>query len=76
MSAPEDQQPAAPVLRIVRGAPDDLELAALVAVLSAASSTVAVEPPADTSDARWAAPERLQRTPVHPTGWWASALPR
>jgi acyl-CoA carboxylase epsilon subunit len=77
VSAPEEQAPAPPVLlRIVRGAPDDAQIAALVAVLSAASAQVApAQAPAATAS-QWAPPERLLRAPVHPSGWWASSLPR
>ena len=72
MSAEHQDRPA---LRIVRGDPSAEELAALVAVLAAASGTGQEEPaPAPRSD--WAPPARLLRTPVAPTGWWASALPR
>ena len=73
----DDVQPAGPpLLRIVSGDPSPDELAALVAVLAAAAGSVAEESPQPEPESRWAAPERLLRTPVAPTGWWASALPR
>ena len=76
MSARDDAAPT-PLLRVVRGEPDALELAALVAVISAAQAVAvneAPEPPPTPSS--WAPPERLLRPRVHPTGWWASSLPR
>jgi hypothetical protein len=64
-----------PALRIVRGDPSAEQLAALVAVLAAASG--AAEVPESTRDeSRWAPPDRLVRAPLAPGGWWASALPR
>ena len=63
-----------PVLRIVRGDPTDEELAALVTVLAAAGSA-AEGAPAAPPESQWAAPRRLVRRAVHPTGWWQSVLP-
>jgi hypothetical protein len=68
------EQPAAPALRIVRGDPAPEEVAALVAVLAAAGG--AGEAPGAAEPSHWAAPARLMRASVAPTGWWASALPR
>jgi hypothetical protein len=68
-------EPDRPVLRIVRGDPSDEELAALVAVLAAAGSA-AEGGPAGPPVSQWAAPGRLVRRAVHPTGWWESVLPR
>ena len=76
MSGPEQgPEQDRPVLRIVRGDPSDEELAALVAVLAAAGSDAEVAP-AGPSVSQWAAPVRLVRRAVHPTGWWESVLPR
>jgi hypothetical protein len=64
-----------PALRIVRGAPTEQEIAALVTVLAAAGAAaddVDPKPPGS----QWAAPHRLTRPVVTPSGWWASALPR
>jgi hypothetical protein len=65
-----------PVLRIVRGAPDDDEVAALAAVVAGlVSSAGRSTRPAPRS--RWADPSTLVRRPL-PTGpdaWWASGLP-
>jgi hypothetical protein len=63
-----------PALRIVRGNPTAEELAALVAVLAAASGGHSDGPPAAVP--QWAPPARLMRPAVAPTGWWESALPR
>jgi hypothetical protein len=64
-----------PALRIVRGDPTAEELAALVAVLAAASG--GAEPDGPTLPvSQWAPPARLMRPSVAPTGWWESALPR
>ncbi len=68
------ERPAPPALRIVRGDPEPEEVAALIAVLAAASGGVATQPPAG-EPSHWAAPARLMRPAVTPTGWWASALP-
>jgi hypothetical protein len=64
-----------PVLRVVHGAPTAEEIAALVAVLAAASGAAAEPQPAGPSS-QWAPPARLHRAPVAPTGWWESSLPR
>lgn len=64
-----------PTLRVMRGDPTPEELAALVAVLAAASGGEPVSgPPAPVS--QWAPPARLMRPAVAPTGWWESSLPR
>jgi Acyl-CoA carboxylase epsilon subunit len=64
-----------PTLRIVRGETTPEELAALVAVLAAASGGAAsTGSPVPVS--QWAPPARLLRPTVAPTGWWESALPR
>ena len=68
--------PAPTTLRVVRGEPDPLELAALVAVITAATSAVEEAPAEPPAESRWATPDRLLRPAVHPSGWWASALPR
>ncbi|MDD7939981.1 acyl-CoA carboxylase epsilon subunit [Actinomycetospora lutea] len=80
----EDEAPARPVLRIVRGEPDAAEIAALTAVLAAAGGggggggggDEAPDDPAPRSG--WARHVDLVRAPVHPGpgGWRASARPR
>jgi len=64
------------MLRIVHGTPSDEELAALTAVLAAASPHCATDPPPRGS--AWAAPAARLRRPLHPGpgAWRASALPR
>lgn len=76
MSDEEQDTPARPVLRIVRGDPSPEEAAALVAVLSAAGGGDALAPDAG-PPSRWARPADLVRAPVRPGpgGWRASAFP-
>ena len=74
----EEQAATPPLLRVISGNPSPAELAALIAVVAAASG------PEGTSDvaeagSQWAAPSRLHRGVVHPGpagSWWASGLPR
>jgi hypothetical protein len=63
-----------PLLRVVRGEPTDVELAALVAVVAARASGEAAEPPAPRS--RWAAPRPRPELRHGPGAWTGSALPR
>lgn len=65
-----------PLLRVVRGEPSAEEIAALVAVLTSVGGPPADQPTSAQPLSVWARPDRLLRPPVHPTGWWASALPR
>jgi hypothetical protein len=64
------------LFRVVRGTPDDAELAALAAVLIAASSgtPAAPTPPAST----WNDPDARMRGPVQvgPHAWRTSTWPR
>lgn len=68
------------LFRVVRGEPDDAELAALTAVLAAAAS--APPAPADTEDGRgrnrWVDRQAALRRPLHPGpgAWKAVTLPR
>ncbi|WP_299051085.1 acyl-CoA carboxylase subunit epsilon [uncultured Nocardioides sp.] len=66
----------APVLRVVKGDPTPEQLAALVAVLAAASG--GGEAPAARRPSEWSRPGRRLRTPHHPGpgAWRASGLPR
>jgi hypothetical protein len=69
-----------PYLRIVRGAADPEEIAALVATLTAiadARSRAAEEAKPAHVLSNWNARARLLRAPVHPAagGWRRSALP-
>ncbi len=65
-----------PFLRLVKGTPDDHELAALTAVIAGLASAT---PAADTSTRRseWANPARQVRRPLHPGpgAWRASGFP-
>jgi hypothetical protein len=64
-----------PTLRIVRGDPDTVELAAIVAVVAAsASASQAGSPPRSRS--AWADPHRTVRAPLPTGGWRASSSPR
>jgi len=66
-----------PFLRVVRGNPDDEELAALTVVLAAAAAGPA-EPERPRRKSAWADRARLLRVPLHPgaDAWRASAFPR
>lgn len=66
-------EPAAPLLRVVKGDPTPEELAALVAVVAARGSGV-VEPPKK-PHSEWNTPARLHRRPlrVGRGQWRASA---
>jgi hypothetical protein len=66
--------PERPVLRVVRGTPDAVELAALVSVVAAASGGGPAAPRRRTSS--WAAPCRTLRGPLPTGGWRGSFAPR
>jgi len=66
-----DAQAATPHLRIVRGTPSSEELAALVAVIAAASATAPAT--AKTPASRWAASRGMVRSPL-PTGGWSRSM--
>jgi len=65
------------LLRVVRGNPDDVELAALTAVVAAAASAPRPEEK-PLRRSRWADRSAMLRAPLHPGrgAWRASALPR
>ena len=72
MSAPDEK----PLLRVVKGTPDDYQLAALAAVIAGlASAAGAEDKPAQRSE--WANPARRVRRPLQhgPGAWRASAFP-
>lgn len=74
MSEP-DEQPQRPLLRIVRGTPDDLELAALTAIAAglAAGGAAPAEPAPRRS--AWGSPTAGVRRPLTPgPGAWQAAL--
>ncbi|MER5670071.1 acyl-CoA carboxylase epsilon subunit [Pseudonocardia alni] len=65
------------LFRVVRGTPDDHELAALTAVVAAAASAGGPPAPPRTPDL-WSHPAARLRAPLHagPGAWRASGLPR
>ncbi len=67
-----------PLLRVVRGAPDDVELAALTTVIAAAAASGGVGDGTSTRRSLWGDPAAQLRTPIQPGpgAWRASALPR
>jgi hypothetical protein len=69
-----DAAEARPVLRVVAGAPDPVELAALVAVVTAMSGTDGARGPRPRST--WSAPQRTVRRPLPAGGWRTSFAPR
>lgn len=77
MTGPEEEAPARPVLRIVRGDPSPEEVAAVTVVLAAASGGGSAEPEAGPTSV-WTERESLVRRPLTPGpgAWRASALPR
>ncbi|MGH3492104.1 MAG: acyl-CoA carboxylase subunit epsilon [Sciscionella sp.] len=65
-----------PLLRVVRGTPDEAELAALTTIVATLGSDA--QPATDSaSPSRWADRAALVRAPLHagPGAWRASALP-
>jgi hypothetical protein len=64
-----------PLLRVVRGAPTDEELAALTVVLAAKAAAVPEQPPQPRKE--WRNRAALLRRPLHPgpDAWRASARP-
>ena len=73
-AAPENE--ARPALRVVRGTPDDVELAALVAVLAARGGAAPGDPPARQAGG-WSDRSRTLRTPLRSApGAWRGGLAR
>jgi acyl-CoA carboxylase epsilon subunit len=72
----DDDQPARPLLRVVRGDATPEEIAALVAVLAARSGGEAPAPPRSVKNT-WSDRSRLLRRPLAtgPGAWRASGLP-
>jgi hypothetical protein len=72
-----EQAPARPLLRIVRGEPDDVEVAALTAVVAGLAGSGGPEPTPERRSA-WADRAGLVRQPLPhgPGAWRASAFPR
>ncbi|MFI5606276.1 acyl-CoA carboxylase subunit epsilon [Amycolatopsis sp. NPDC051903] len=67
-----------PLLRVLRGNPDDAELAALTAVVAAAAASAATAPAPARRTSWWNDRAAAVRAPLHPGAgaWRASALPR
>ena len=72
--APVSEKQPRPLLRVVRGTPSDEELAALTAVLAAASRVADAAPTRPRS--AWGDPASQLRVPLHPGpgAWRTSAL--
>jgi hypothetical protein len=66
-----------PLLRVVRGEPDDAELAALTAVVLGVATVAAAATPKPAPRSRWADRAALVRRPLPagPGAWRASGLP-
>ncbi|AHI01322.1 acyl-CoA carboxylase subunit epsilon [Kutzneria viridogrisea] len=78
MSAPEDkEQPQRPLLRVVRGTPDDVELAALTAVVAGLAAAPGA-PRDERAPSAWADRASLLRQPLRPGlgAWRASGFAR
>jgi Acyl-CoA carboxylase epsilon subunit len=67
-----------PLLRVVRGNPDDTDIAALAAVVASLAAANTTAPAGNGSRSRWADRAMSLRAPAHPgpDAWWASGLPR
>ena len=76
MSEEGTTESSRPLLRVVHGAPDDAELAALTAVVAAAASATAPPPPRRRRSA-WSGRTAALRRPLTPGdgAWRASGLP-
>jgi hypothetical protein len=73
----EEQQPKRPLLRVIRGEPDDAELVALTAVVLSVVSTPQPEPLRPQRSAWADRTTAMRRTLSHgPGAWRASGLPR
>ncbi|MDQ2757616.1 MAG: acyl-CoA carboxylase subunit epsilon [Actinomycetota bacterium] len=75
-TGPEAPAVVIPAIRVVSGWPADDELAALIAVLSAAAASGGTES-AERPGSRWSAPSTRLRSAYGPRrgGWRASGLP-
>lgn len=78
--APEEQTPEQrrALFRVVRGGPDDAELAALTVVLAAAASAPAAEPGTTSPRGVWVERAAMLRRPLYPgpDAWRTSTWPR
>ena len=73
-----EEQPEAPVLRVVKGEPSDEELAALVAVVVARTANAGRPDEKTQGRSAWGDPARAVRPVLSPgpDGWRRSAFPR
>jgi hypothetical protein len=76
-STPVSADESKPLFRVVRGNPDDAELAGLTAVVAALASTPAA-PAAPVEGSAWGDPARRVRNPLRhgPGAWRASSRPQ
>jgi Acyl-CoA carboxylase epsilon subunit len=78
--APEEQTPEQrrALFRVVRGEPDDAELAALTVVVAAAASAPAAEPATTGPRGVWVERAAMLRRPLYPgpDAWRTSTWPR
>ncbi|MGW4206650.1 acyl-CoA carboxylase subunit epsilon [Lentzea sp. NPDC004789] len=72
-----DQPQEKPLLRVVKGTPDDHELAALTAVIAGLAAAGPAEDPEPVRRSEWANPARRVRRPLQhgPGAWRASGFP-
>jgi hypothetical protein len=75
VTTPEERRA---LFRVVRGTPDDVELAALTAVLAAAAASAGPAEPASAPASTWNDPVARLRgpVPVGPHAWRTSTWPR
>ncbi len=73
-----DEETPSPLLRVVRGTPDDVELAALTTVIAAAATSSGGNGEMSSRRSLWGDPAAQLRTPIQPGpgAWRASSLPR
>ncbi|MQA61709.1 MAG: acyl-CoA carboxylase subunit epsilon [Actinophytocola sp.] len=76
MTAPEEPQRL--LFSVVRGTPDEVELAALTAVVAGLASSAGDGPSPEPRRSPWADPAARLRRPLQhgPGAWRASGLPR
>jgi len=76
-SAEQTPEQRRALFRVVRGEPDDAELAALTVVLAAAASAPAPEAGTPVRRGAWVDRQAMMRRPLHPGpgAWRASTLP-
>jgi Acyl-CoA carboxylase epsilon subunit len=69
-----DENVAQPLLRVVKGTPDDHELAALTAIIAGLAAAGPAEEPKPARRSEWANPARRVRRPLQPgPGAWRAS---